>query len=116
MRRWGYEKGPSPSRAKARSTSPASGRGEECNFLARLRERWHAEHDGEGILMTGFRRTMSGGRINRAKPVAFTYNGKPFTACEGDTVASALLANDQTVIARSFKYHRPRSLDRKSVV
>ncbi len=58
--------------------------------------------------MTGFRRTPTGGRINRAKPVRFNYNGKPFTGLEGDTIASALLANDQTVIARSFKYHRPR--------
>ena len=58
--------------------------------------------------MTGFRRKPTGGRINRLKPLGFTYNGKSFTALEGDTIASALLANDQTIIARSFKYHRPR--------
>ena len=58
--------------------------------------------------MTGFRRTPTGGCINRAKPVSFTYNSKLFSALEGDTIASALLANDQTVIARSFKYHRSR--------
>jgi methylglutamate dehydrogenase subunit C len=58
--------------------------------------------------MTGFRRTITGGRINRANSVAFTYNGKNYRALEGDTIASALLANDQTIIARSFKYHRPR--------
>ena len=58
--------------------------------------------------MTGFRRTISGGRINRERPLGFTYNGKSFTALEGDSIASGLLANDQTIIARSFKYHRPR--------
>jgi hypothetical protein len=34
--------------APPQSTSPASGRGEESTFLARLRERWHAKRDGEG--------------------------------------------------------------------
>ena len=78
--------------------------------LSRLREKMDRakRETDKGNLMTGFRRTSTGGRINRAKPVSFTYNGKSFTALEGDTIASALLANDQTVIARSFKYHRPR--------
>jgi methylglutamate dehydrogenase subunit C len=58
--------------------------------------------------MTTFRRTPEGGRINRLKPMGFTYNGKSYVAYEGDTIASALLANNQTIIARSFKYHRPR--------
>ncbi len=58
--------------------------------------------------MTGFRRTPSGGRINRLKPISFTYNGKALSAFEGDSIASALLANDHIIIGRSFKYHRPR--------
>jgi 2Fe-2S iron-sulfur cluster binding domain len=58
--------------------------------------------------MTTFRRTATGGLVNRLKPIGFTYNGKTLSALEGDTVASALLANNQTVIARSFKYHRAR--------
>ena len=58
--------------------------------------------------MSGFRRTIKGGRINREKPLGFTYNRKSLMGFEGDTLASALLANDQTIIARSFKYHRPR--------
>jgi methylglutamate dehydrogenase subunit C len=58
--------------------------------------------------MTTFRRTPSGGRINRLKPLGFTYNGKSLTGFEGDTIASALLANDEVIIGRSFKYHRPR--------
>jgi hypothetical protein len=58
--------------------------------------------------MTTFRRTPAGGRINRLKPLGFTYNGKSLTGFEGDTIASALLANDEVIIGRSFKYHRPR--------
>ncbi len=58
--------------------------------------------------MTGFRRTEKSVHIDRTKTLAFTYNGKRFTAYAGDTIASALLANDQNLIARSFKYHRPR--------
>jgi len=48
--------------------------------------------------------------INREKPVEFTFNGKRFRGYEGDTLASALLANGQTMMGRSFKYHRPRGV------
>jgi methylglutamate dehydrogenase subunit C len=58
--------------------------------------------------MTGFRRTEKSGRIDRSHVIAFSYNGKRLTGYAGDTIASALLANDQNLIARSFKYHRPR--------
>ena len=58
--------------------------------------------------MTGFRRMPSGGRIERTKPLSFTYNGKQYSGIGGDTIASALLANGHTIIGRSFKYHRPR--------
>jgi heterotetrameric sarcosine oxidase alpha subunit len=58
--------------------------------------------------MTGFQRKSSGGHIDRSKPLAFTYNGKPSVGFQGDTIASALLANNHTLIGRSFKYHRPR--------
>ena len=58
--------------------------------------------------MTAFRRTPSGGRIDRSIPIAFHYNGKSATGFEGDSIASALLANNHTIIGRSFKYHRPR--------
>ena len=50
-----------------------------------------------------------GAWIDRGKPVAFTFEGKHIEGFEGDTIASALLANGQTMISRSFKYHRPRS-------
>ncbi|HEY4163428.1 MAG TPA: sarcosine oxidase subunit alpha family protein, partial [Dongiaceae bacterium] len=60
--------------------------------------------------MTGFRRLSSGGHIDRDKPLNFTLDGKPHTGFAGDTLASALLANDVTLIGRSFKYHRPRGI------
>jgi sarcosine oxidase subunit alpha len=57
------------------------------------------------------RRIDNGGRlIDRAARVEFTFNGKRMTGCEGDTLASALLANGQTLVGRSFKYHRPRGI------
>ena len=56
-------------------------------------------------------RLKSGGRlIDRSTTVEFTFNGKRMRACEGDTLASALLANDQMLVGRSFKYHRPRGI------
>ncbi|CTQ50655.1 sarcosine oxidase subunit alpha family protein [Jannaschia donghaensis] len=57
------------------------------------------------------RRLKTGGRlIDRSKPVEFTFDGKTMRGYEGDTLASALLANGQLVMGRSFKYHRPRSV------
>lgn len=50
------------------------------------------------------------GRINRDKPISFTFDGKRYDGFEGDTLASALLANDVKLVARSFKYHRPRGI------
>lgn len=40
----------------------------------------------------------------------FTFDGRAMTARRGDTLAAALLANGVTLVARSFKYHRPRGL------
>ena len=60
--------------------------------------------------MTKFRRLPEGGRINRSKPLAFRFNGSKLKGYAGDTLAAALLANNKTVIGRSFKYHRPRGL------
>ena len=48
------------------------------------------------------------GLINRDKTIKFKFNGKEYQGYEGDTVASALLANGVHLIGRSFKYHRPR--------
>ncbi|WP_372884677.1 2Fe-2S iron-sulfur cluster-binding protein, partial [Shimia sp.] len=56
-------------------------------------------------------RLATGGRLlNKGKQLHFTFNGKQFTGYEGDTLASALLANDQMMMGRSFKYHRPRGV------
>ncbi len=53
-------------------------------------------------------RLASGGRINRNKKLNFSFDGKLYEGFEGDTLASALLANGVHLIGRSFKYHRPR--------
>ncbi len=57
--------------------------------------------------MTGKTR-LSGGLIDRSKPMSFTFDGKRYSGFEGDTLASALLANGVRLMGRSFKYHRPR--------
>ena len=48
--------------------------------------------------------------IDRNKPIKFEFNGKKLSGFEGDTLASALLSNDQVLVGRSFKYHRPRGI------
>jgi sarcosine oxidase subunit alpha len=55
-------------------------------------------------------RLQSGGRIDRSKALTFTYNGKQYQGFEGDTLASAMLANGIDVVGRSFKYSRPRGI------
>ncbi len=55
-------------------------------------------------------RTASGGRIDRAKPVNFSFDGVTYQGARGDTLASALIANGVHLMGRSFKYHRPRGL------
>ena len=57
-----------------------------------------------------FRFPGKGLRIDRTRPVRFTFDGKAFEGFHGDTLASALLANGQRLMARSFKYHRPRGV------
>ena len=56
-------------------------------------------------------RLATGGRlINKDRSMRFTFNGKVMRGYAGDTLASALLANDQMLVGRSFKYHRPRGI------
>ncbi|MDP9199738.1 MAG: 2Fe-2S iron-sulfur cluster-binding protein, partial [Pseudomonadota bacterium] len=59
--------------------------------------------------MTAFR-TASGGRVDRARRLRFTFDGAAYEGLAGDTLASALLANGVHLVARSFKYHRPRGI------
>ena len=58
---------------------------------------------------TGPFRLQSGGRlIDRAYQRGFRFDGRQLRGLAGDTLASALLANGQLLMGRSFKYHRAR--------
>jgi len=56
------------------------------------------------------RRLGFGGDIDRGKTVSFSFNGRRLEGHAGDSLASALLANNISLIARSIKYHRPRGI------
>ena len=60
--------------------------------------------------MTDSNRIAEGGLIDRDKTIEFEFNGKRYRGYEGDSLASALLANGVRLTARSFKYHRPRGI------
>jgi methylglutamate dehydrogenase subunit C len=60
--------------------------------------------------MSTFKRLASGGMIDRTQTITFSFDGKKMTGHGGDTLASALLANDRLLVGRSFKYHRPRGI------
>jgi sarcosine oxidase subunit alpha len=55
-------------------------------------------------------RLDNGGRIDRSRPIRFRFNGRSYEGYEGDTLASALLANDVSLVGRSFKLRRPRGI------
>ncbi len=55
-------------------------------------------------------RLSKGGRIDRSQPLRFTWDGRSYQGFAGDTLASALMANGESVLGRSFKYHRPRGI------
>ncbi len=59
--------------------------------------------------MTGFR-LAKGGLVDRSTALNFQFDGKVFSGLAGDTLASALIANDVHLMGRSFKYHRPRGV------
>lgn len=48
------------------------------------------------------------GLIDRSKVISFRFDGHSYEGFQGDTLASALIANDIKMVGRSFKYHRPR--------
>jgi methylglutamate dehydrogenase subunit C len=60
--------------------------------------------------MSGPFRTPTGGRIDRSQTVEISIDGKPLKGYPGDTVAATLLAHGKHLVARSFKYHRPRGI------
>jgi sarcosine oxidase subunit alpha len=55
-------------------------------------------------------RLLAGGRIARDRKIRFSFDGRSYEGLEGDTLASALLANGVHLVGRSFKYHRPRGI------
>ena len=55
-------------------------------------------------------RLPAGGRIDRDRPIGFSFDGERYAGYAGDTLASALLANGVRLVGRSFKYHRPRGV------
>ena len=59
--------------------------------------------------MSGFR-LPQGGAVDRGRPLAFTFDGKPYLGLAGDSIASALIANGVRIVGRSFKYRRPRGI------
>jgi sarcosine oxidase subunit alpha len=61
--------------------------------------------------VSGQFRTVSGGiDLDRSRPVRFEFDGRSYQGLQGDTLASALLANGVHLVGRSFKYHRPRGI------
>jgi sarcosine oxidase subunit alpha len=55
-------------------------------------------------------RLSTGGVIGRDRPIDFSFDGHAYQGFEGDTLASALVANGVRLVGRSFKYHRPRGI------
>jgi len=55
-------------------------------------------------------RLAEGGRIDRNTQVNFQWDKKSVSGFAGDTLASALMASGETILGRSFKYHRPRGI------
>ena len=55
-------------------------------------------------------RLAIGGRIDRTRPISFSFDRKQYEGFAGDTLASALIANGVHLVGRSFKYHRPRGI------
>ena len=48
--------------------------------------------------------------LDRSKSITFRFENKRYQGVSGDTIASALAANGQWLLSRSFKYHRPRGV------
>jgi sarcosine oxidase subunit alpha len=60
--------------------------------------------------MTKNLRVKTGKAIDETYRISFKFNGSTYYGFKGDTLASALLANDIHLVGRSFKYHRPRGI------
>ncbi len=60
--------------------------------------------------MTKNLRVKTSKLIDKTNRISFKFNGTKYYGFKGDTLASALLANDVHLVGRSFKYHRPRGI------
>ncbi len=60
--------------------------------------------------MTDSLRVKSSKFIDETYKISFKFNNKTYYGYKGDTLASALLANNIHLVGRSFKYHRPRGI------
>ena len=60
--------------------------------------------------MSGARRIPGAGLFTDAPPVSFSFDGRRHTGVRGESLAAALIVNGERVVARSFKYHRPRGV------
>ena len=60
--------------------------------------------------MIQVQRLPTGGLIDREATLYFSFNGRLLEGYPGDSLASALLANNISTVARSFKYHRARGI------
>ena len=58
--------------------------------------------------MTQNLRVKSSEFIDETNRISFKFDGKTYYGFKGDTLASALIANNVHLVGRSFKYHRPR--------
>jgi sarcosine oxidase subunit alpha len=63
-----------------------------------------------GIIRQQAFRRPQGGLVDRSRPISFSFDGRTLYGVEGDTLASALLANGVRLVGRGFKYHRPRGI------
>jgi len=59
--------------------------------------------------MTGHRIARAG-HVDRNRALRFTWDGRSLTGYHGETLAAALLGNGERIVARGFKYHRPRGV------
>jgi sarcosine oxidase, subunit alpha len=52
----------------------------------------------------------AGTRLDRTRTISFEFNNREYSGFQGDTLASALFANQVSLVGRSFKLHRPRGV------
>jgi sarcosine oxidase subunit alpha len=55
-------------------------------------------------------RLDSGGLVDRSRPLRFRFDGRDYEGCQGDTLASALLANGVHQVGTSVRFGRPRGI------